>query len=478
MTKTTQNVLFRLLFVVVFFFTASCGNQFTPGNAGQTLESSDGDQILGENPDKEIPDANPPVDNPEDDSEREPLAAAKYFRLMVHGDGARSATIGFAASSEKASDHRVYFDTLDHGRNVKLYRQNAQPQVIHNYLEMNNAFVRLTNLSPDTAYYFVVQDPKGVSERFWFKTSPAGPNARLSVIAGGDSRNNRTPRKAANLMVSKLRPHIIMFSGDMTGGGSPKEWREWFEDWQLTISPDGRIYPLLAARGNHESSNEMIAKLFDTTAGVYFASSFAGSLLRIYTLNTESGISGDQTSWLNEDLTANHQTRWKFAQYHKPIRPHTKGKSEGSNQYRNWAPLFEKHGVQLVSEADSHTVKTTWPIRPSSGQGSDEGFVRDDINGTIYIGEGCWGAPLRSNDDTKSWTRDSGRFNHFHWIFVDQNRIEIRVVKVDNAKEVAALTDQNLFAMPAGIDIWKPANGSVVVRSSNFTESLVAEGAR
>ena len=409
---------------------------------------------------------------------QEPLAAAKYFRLMVHGDGATSATLGFAASSNKISDHRIYYDSIDHGRNIKNYRQSAQPSLINEYLEMNNAFVRLSNLLPDTAYYFVIQDSKGLSNRFWFKTAPSNTKSRLSIIAGGDSRNNRVPRKAANLMVSKLRPHAIMFSGDMTGGGTSREWQEWFEDWQLTISSDGRMYPLLAARGNHESSNEMIAKLFDTPSGVYFASYFGGNLLRVYTLNTESGIAGDQTRWLDQDLMLNHTALWKFAQYHKPMRPHTSGKSEGSNQYRYWAPVFEKYGVQLVSEADSHTVKTTWPIRPSSGPGSDQGFLRDDENGTIYIGEGCWGAPLRSNNDNKSWTRDSGRFNHFHWILIDENRMEVRVVKVDNANSVASLTDQNLFIMPKGIELWTPANGSVVVRNLGPKNSFLVKEIR
>jgi hypothetical protein len=340
---------------------------------------------------------------------------------------------------------------------------SAQPNIIRPYLEMNNAFVRLTNLKPNTAYYFVVQDSIGISARFWFKTSPNTPNERLSVIAGGDSRNNRTPRKAANLLVSKLRPHLIMFSGDMTGGGSAQEWKEWFQDWQLTIAKDGRMFPIIAARGNHESSNAMIEQLFDTTPGVYYAVNVGGNLLRIYTLNSESGIAGAQTNWLQSDLANNEDTLWKFGQYHRPMRPHTSGKSEGTNQYRYWADLFHKYQMNVVNEADSHTVKTTWPIRPSTGQGSSEGFIRDDEEGTVYVGEGCWGAPLRNNDDLKPWTRSSGRFNHFNWIFVDSTKVEIKVVKVDNADQVASLTDSTLFQIPANLDIWKPAEGSTVV---------------
>ncbi|HAP63004.1 MAG TPA: metallophosphoesterase, partial [Cytophagales bacterium] len=66
-----------------------------------------------------------------------------------------------------------------------------------------------------------------------------------------------------------------------------------------------------------------------------------------------------------------------------PMRPHVGSKSEGNNQYNNWANLFYNYGVKLGVECDAHTVKSTWPIRPSTGSGSDEGFVRDDANGTV-----------------------------------------------------------------------------------------------
>ncbi|WP_128755399.1 InlB B-repeat-containing protein, partial [Aquimarina sediminis] len=189
---------------------------------------------------------------------------------------------------------------------------------------------------------------------------------------------------------------------------------------------------------------------------------FGNNLVRAYTLNTEISISGSQTSWLRNDLNANPNTIWKMAQYHKPMRPHVSGKREGNNQYNNWAQLFYDKGVKLVVECDAHTVKTTWPVRPTTGSGNDEGFVRDNQNGTVYAGEGCWGAPLRSNDDNKTWTRNSARFNQFKWIFVDANKIELRTIRVDNASQVGQVSNNNVFQIPSGLDIWNPSNGSVV----------------
>ena len=93
-----------------------------------------------------------------------------------------------------------------------------------------------------------------------------------------------------------------------------------------------------------------------------------------------------------------------MVQYHHPIRPHTRRKSEQEYLRANWAPLFFKHSVQLVLECDSHMSKITWPVRPSNDRtevGYDEGFVRDE-KGTVYIGEGGMGS---SSQRCRRWKR-------------------------------------------------------------------------
>lgn len=389
------------------------------------------------------------------------MANTSRYRLTWRDIPATSIVIGWDQLS--GSSPTVYYGTADHGTNWSAYSMSKSPDRSVSYKGMSNQFARLSNLQPNTAYYFVIRDSQGTSQRFWFKTTPNTSSERLSFIAGGDSRNNRTPRRNANKLVAKLRPHAVLFGGDMTSSGTNTQWQDWFDDWQYSIGSDGRIIPFVAARGNHEGSNNDIVNLFDVpSSNVYYALTFGGNLVRTYTLNTEISISGNQTSWLSSDLQSNASTTWKMAQYHKPMRPHVSSKSEGNSQYSNWAQLFYDHGVNLVVECDAHTVKSTWPVRPSSGSGSDEGFIRDDNNGTVYVGEGCWGAPLRSNNDAKNWTRNSGMFNQFKWIFIDQNRIECRTIKVDNADQVATINDADIFTAPANLDIWNPSNGAVI----------------
>ncbi len=388
-------------------------------------------------------------------------ASSARFRCTWRSDPSTTMVIGW----DQASGYTpvLYYDIIDFGQQAGAYRNKQQPDRIIVSKGMNNHFVRLSGLKPNTVYYFVIADSEGVSPRFSFKTAPNTPTERLSIIAGGDSRNNREARRDANKLVSKLRPHVVLFDGDMTAGDTYQEWREWFDDWQETIGSDGRLFPVLPARGNHEAANSSITELFDvSSADVYYALTLGGNLIRFYTLNSLIPPGGSQSIWLEGDLNASSGVIWKMAQYHHPIRPHTQKKPEKDELLLNWATLFYKHGVNLAMESDAHVVKTTYPIRPSQEPGSDEGFIRDDERGTVYIGEGCWGAPLRENNDNKSWTRASGSFNQFNWIFVDQEKIEIRTIRTDGALQVAEVSPYNIFEPPVGLVIWNPPAGDVV----------------
>lgn len=393
-------------------------------------------------------------------------AATEKYRLILRDDPATTMCIGWnQVSGENAV---VYFDTQAHGTDYKAYAQQQEVDVSNGYKAMNNRFVRLTGLKPMTTYYFVIRDEEGCSNQFFFTTLSDQPDQRLAFIAGGDSRTFREPRQKGNQMVAKLRPHGVIFAGDMINHGTDEEWQNWLDDWQHTIANDGRMTPIIPARGNHEKKNAHIYKLFDCPSKrVYYSLTFGGNLMQLITLNTEIVKGGRQTMFLKKTLKAHQDVTWRVTQYHKPARPHIARKAEGKGQYKKWIPQFQKYGVKLAIECDSHTHKVTWPIVASEEDGNEEGFVRNDQEGIVYVGEGCWGAPLQTNDDDKSWTRDSGRINQVKWVFVDQEKIEIRTVMYDNVKEVQSVPADNPFAMPAGIRLRKMSDGADVVTILN-----------
>lgn len=384
----------------------------------------------------------------------------KYRLLWNQGDPSTSVTVAWCSSKEPGAG-QVHIGPKDFGTDWKRYPITWRVDRTTEHKELNHAFARVQGLNPNTKYFFVVRDADGVSERFHFRTAAAGPSS-FSVVAGGDSRNHQDARQRANRTVSKLRPLFVCFGGDMTSRATPEEWERWFDDWQLTHSTDGRMYPLVAARGNHEQAED-VHRMFDTpTPDDYYALDFGGGFLRLYTLNSNIVRAGSQGAWLVKDLEAHGDVHWKLAHYHHPFRPHVSKKTEQYAQYHAWAKPFFDHGLNLVIECDSHAVKRTWPVRPSNEPGSDQGFIRDDKNGTVYIGEGCWGAPLREADDRKKWTRDAGSFNQVSWIHVTPEALSVRTVLVDEVEAFGSVDDSAPLTAPEGLALWTPTNGAEV----------------
>lgn len=432
-------------------------------------------------------------------------AATEKYRLVWRDDPATTMTIGWNQLS--GTDYQVCYGTSE----AALDTCQAPDREIE-YREMNNKFVRLTGLAPDTAYYFQVQDSEGASATMWFKTAPASPSD-FTFIAGGDSRTNEQPRRWGQVLVGKIRPLFIVQTGDFLDDGTAAEWDQWLDEWQLTQSDDGRMYPIIPVHGNHENADrEMVHNIFDTPKAAsgepdaYFGLSVAGNMIRLYTLNSElepgvgyGEFSGqdatkwnEQAAWLEQDLqtqAADHT--WNIVTYHRPMRPHTSGKTEGLGRIAAWADPMYEHGVDLAIECDTHMSKHTFPVKPSHtltgngdnvtgaenvGVGSFQSFTRDE-NGIVFTGEGSWGAPTRPDNDYKPWTIDSDSFWQFRLVHASPDTLKIHTVRFGNKEDLDAGIEYNLddvtaltqaeqdadpFAIPAGLDLWNPLSGEVL----------------
>ncbi len=378
--------------------------------------------------------------------------------------------------------------TLNYGLS-KETKHKIVPQRQVQYRGMNNTFARLTELKPNSRYYFKVCTSNICSDTMYFKTAPAN-NQYFTFIAGGDSRSIPRGRIRGNVLVSKIRPLFIAHGGDYTKNGTATEWKRWLDEWQQTKSSDGRLYPLIVTHGNHENRDAtMLNKLFDVP-NVHVYSKLNFNFLSLYTLNTELEPTvgyydmaikkkdewtihkkwDKQTEWLKNNLK-HDKNKWKIASYHRPLRPHRKSKHEGRLRYLDWSPLFYTYGVKLAIESDSHLVKYTQPLKPYLF--GEEGFVVDKEKGTTFIGEGSWGAPTRENDDDKSWTIDSGRFWQFKLITVSPKQLEIRTVKFGdedkecNPHKIKELTqkeqNRDATAIPKELDLWESKGGTILI---------------
>jgi len=418
-------------------------------------------------------------------------------RVMYRGD-ATSNTMTIGWNQMEGDGGTVYFDTINYSRWLPddsipiLYRWHRRYDRMIDYLGMTNCFARLSNLIPDKKYYFVILDSYGWDKKYCFKTPSNDPNDTLVVVCGGGSRtdlpligetDNRLRRQAAEVMISILKPDLVVFSGDFILNfaiqyslisDKQKEWQEWLDDWsnqtQTRIRSKGiasyRIYPIIVAQGNHENSIDLY-NLFDTpNQEIYYAHGFCGNLFRLYTLNTNTAITGNQLTFLTNDLSSHQNVKWKMANYCNPIRPHVSGFAQGDLTYDYWPPLFRQYGVNLVSEVGTNTCKQTWPIIPcSSGDDCDQDFIRNDTLGTVYIGEGCFGSPLADPDNTKKWTRAAEKLDHFNLLWISKNKIEVRAILYGNSSASGhyPVEDTNRFKLPGWTQIWNNTYGKVLV---------------
>jgi hypothetical protein len=402
-------------------------------------------------------------------------AATDMHRLIWNDDPATTVTVAWRQLNDEA---RVYYDVVDHGLDKSAYTYQLSCTKTNNHLGLNTHFTQLEKLEKDTIYYFLIADKNSISRRYYFKTAPGKP-ADFTFIAGGDTKSKKPGKptentaydygRRSNRMVAKLRPLFVLFVGDFTSNSDKAErWVDWFNDWnEDTCSEDGRMYPIIPVHGNHENPNGLtdLKNLFDTPESVYYTIDFCGNLLRVFVLNSElsSKQLGNkvpeldekwqaQTRWLDETLKDSSGFKYRAAMYHKPMRPHTKKKRTPEQVYLDWAPLFAKYRLNLSFDGDSHMHKITYPLVPD--QAGEDGFRRDDKKGTMYIGEGSWGATPRPADAVRDWTMSHGSFNQFKLIQVKKKKFLIYTVITDNEAEVAALKEGQKFKLPEGIQLF------------------------
>ena len=331
----------------------------------------------------------------------------------------------------EGTDPIVHYGEGDFDDEWEEYPNSQFPtRILKNSYNMNTHFAELTDLKPDTKYYFIIKDSRGVSERYWFKTAPDSPRP-FTFITGGDTKSFGKSYKAglaSNRLVAKLRPLFVLFNGDFNSGNGTYaiRWHKWLNDWSnLTTTDDGRMIPLVPVHGNHEDGDKSVLnKIFnapfqgDDSTNIFYSITFGNGFFHLIGLNTQIDEGGTQRDWLEQDLKTHANYTFKIAGYHKPFHPHTQKKSENVYQYNQWVNLFYNYRISIAIEADAHLHKITYPLKPDSSDLSYEGFVRDDQNGVMFIGEGSWGAWPRVDNDIKPWTVTSGSYNQIKWIHV------------------------------------------------------------
>ncbi len=429
------------------------------------------------------------------------FSETKQFTLSYNDDPSSTIVIGWSGDSAM-----VYYDTIDYGTNYSLYSHTNGINRTGGAHSITRNFSRLSNLQANTLYFFVLHDVQGdTSLRFSFRTLSDNPMDSVSFISGGDSRdgfkvlgvytencpsgNCIEQRRKGNRLVAKIRPDFISFNGDFVmnqvTSNTNTEWNNWLEDWQLTISADGRMFPLLFSLGNHEDNSDAY-EMFDVPMEEYYVININNGLLRFYCLNSELNpcTETNQLDWFTNDLQlhsgSSNDPLWKFAQYHVATYSMALGYGLESTQMECWVNLFEQYDISLAIESHGHVTKWSYPCVAKNDNSDFE--LSSSNSGVVYIGEGQWGAPHRQLDflglNQKPYIRDMDVFDGFFYITVNPSKTTIRSVKFKDVDSVQAHTSDALGKdLPFGIAIWEPTNGNQIVienQASKIHENVLS----
>ena len=327
--------------------------------------------------------------------------------LTWHGDPTSSVTVNWVDLYENSGDTVLY---RPHGQAEAPWDRASgeHSRVADSVLRVHR--VELKELSPDTVYEFAIGDepPAIRSHVYRFRTMPLAPRRPIRFVTGGDMMHAREMADAMNKVAGKLAPDFALLGGDLAYANDvlAMPWVDWLQSWTIHArTPQGLLIPMIAVIGNHEVSGggygggrEQARYYYDLFAPPAGRSNFAtdfGTYLSILALDSHhSQPVPEQTRWLEEALEERQDQQFLFAVYHYPAYGTTKAPqgalpsdAEVSKLIQaEWVPLFERFGLTAVFENDHHTYKRTHRLR--NGR-------RDDSNGILYLGDGCWGVATR-----------------------------------------------------------------------------------
>lgn len=311
-------------------------------------------------------------------------------------------------------------------------------------------FVELKDLKPDTVYSFRAGDERfGWSPKETFRTPPGGEGPFRFVVGGDMYRDPDTVRLIRQ--AAKLNPHFALIGGDIAYAdgilGRMSFWDDWFRNWTDNArTPEGHLIPMVLAIGNHDvrgafgqspQQAPFYFGFFSQAPKSYFHRRF-GSLISLNVLDSGHAAdhSGAQARWLGENLAQTNDFPYRLALYHVPCYPsHNDPRGPYSAAGRKaWVPLFDRYRLTAAFENHDHTLKRTHRLKGN----------KKNSEGTLYLGDGCWGRPPRKVYD--SWYLARATSSPHVWR-VDADSQKIRFRAVSPAGKV--LDDYSLTREPA-----------------------------
>ncbi len=332
-------------------------------------------------------------------------------------DASHTMTITWQTTTP-SSGNFVLYDTVSRGSTEEYAYQEEGTNHTYRYASGHIHVVELTDLAPDTTYYFVCGGSEGgYSQERSFHTAPAIPS-KIRFIVGGDSRSQPAIRDDVSKAAAKLDPAFIVHTGDFVDlGGDQRLWNSWFTSMdELWVGPSGLTIPVIPVHGNHEKHAPHYLGQFPLSGKGYWYSVDYGPSLHIAVLDSEQDSLDEQVTWLDEDLSSHSGSTWKIVAIHQPF---LSASEHGGSAIlvEKIAPVIDKHHVDIVFSGHDHDYERTYPVNFTA---SDTSPQPSPENGTIYIVSAGWGAPLYESGKGW-WTAYSDSLYHFTLVTIYAN---------------------------------------------------------
>ena len=187
-------------------------------------------------------------------------------------------------------------------------------------------------------------------------------STRFAVIGDTGTGGIDQFRLAQQLIAvhAKFPFEFVLMTGDnMYGNETQQDYVNKFEaPYKQLLDVGVKFY---ASLGNHDDTDQVFYEPFNM-GGKRFYSFKPQADLRVYALDSNY-MSKEQTDWLTKELD-DSTSRWKVAFFHHP--PYSSGGRHGSDLplRQALAPLFVKHGVDVVFTGHEHFYER---IKPQQG---------------------------------------------------------------------------------------------------------------
>ncbi|MCB0355803.1 MAG: metallophosphoesterase family protein [Bdellovibrionales bacterium] len=277
---------------------------------------------------------------------------------------------------------------------------------------------KLDNLSADTTYYFIVGDDQiGFSQQYKFRTLPED-NSPITIVAGGDMGTSDKVSHVPQYAMT-LEPHVLLIGGDLAYADGKTQkidlWDQWFEQMvKVMITPNGYLVPLIVAIGNHEVTTGVAlpwakapfyTELFAQDNGNSFFTRELGQNAMLLVLDSgHLNTHESQKNFIKKELKKYQDLPHRLALYHAPLYPNHRSENDflATSGRNHWLSVFDKYFLTVAFENHDHSLKRSKILKQHAVS----------QQGTLYLGDGCWGKGDRQSNPQKWYLEKAYSENH------------------------------------------------------------------